>query len=118
MSAKRICLPGPWRRAMACPMPPAPVITRTLLVLMWVSLGSVRDEFVGVEADRICPLDPQRSAQTDTTRPLVDTLTSVSEPTDKPLRKDAERNRQRLLTSAGELFAERGLDVTLHDIAE
>src|SRR3954469_18705229 len=41
----------------------------------------------------------------------------VSEPTDKPLRKDAERNRQRLLTAAGELFAERGLDVTLHDIA-
>jgi AcrR family transcriptional regulator len=37
--------------------------------------------------------------------------------TGKPLRKDAERNRQRLLSAAGELFAERGLDVTLHDIA-
>ena len=37
--------------------------------------------------------------------------------TDRPLRKDAELNRQRLLTAAGELFAERGLDVTLNDIA-
>src|SRR3954467_777382 len=36
---------------------------------------------------------------------------------DRPLRKDAERNRQRLLAAAGELFAERGLDVTLNDIA-
>jgi len=41
----------------------------------------------------------------------------VPEPTDRPLRKDAEVNRQRLLTAAGELFAEQGLDVTLHDIA-
>src|SRR3954469_7873395 len=41
----------------------------------------------------------------------------MSEQTDKPLRKDAERNRQRLLSAAGELFAERGLDITLHDIA-
>jgi AcrR family transcriptional regulator len=37
--------------------------------------------------------------------------------TGRPLRKDAEANRQRLLTAAGELFAERGLDVTLNDIA-
>jgi AcrR family transcriptional regulator len=36
---------------------------------------------------------------------------------DRPLRKDAELNRQRLITAAGELFAERGLDVTLNDIA-
>jgi AcrR family transcriptional regulator len=35
----------------------------------------------------------------------------------KPLRKDAERNRVRILTAAGELFAERGLGVTLDDIA-
>jgi len=33
------------------------------------------------------------------------------------LRKDAERNRQRILESARELFAERGLGVTLNDIA-
>src|SRR4029450_851776 len=38
-------------------------------------------------------------------------------PTDRPLRRDAEINRQRLLTSASELFAQRGLDVTLNDIA-
>ena len=34
-----------------------------------------------------------------------------------PLRADAERNRQRLLAAAKELFATRGLDVTLDEIA-
>ncbi|WP_028064065.1 TetR/AcrR family transcriptional regulator [Solirubrobacter soli] len=37
--------------------------------------------------------------------------------TARPLRKDAERNRQRILTAAGQVFAERGLGVTLDDIA-
>ena len=36
---------------------------------------------------------------------------------DKPLRRDAERNRQRILDAARELFAEQGLGVTLNDIA-
>src|ERR1700712_2664296 len=35
----------------------------------------------------------------------------------RPLRKDAERNRERLLAAARELFAQRGLGVTLNDIA-
>ena len=34
-----------------------------------------------------------------------------------PLRADAERNRQRLLAAAKDLFATRGLDVTLDEIA-
>ena len=34
-----------------------------------------------------------------------------------PLRADAERNRQRLLAAAKDLFMTRGLDVTLDDIA-
>src|SRR4051794_21109213 len=38
-------------------------------------------------------------------------------PVERPLRKDAERNRLRILAAAGELFAERGLGVTLDDIA-
>ena len=37
--------------------------------------------------------------------------------TEKPLRKDAERNRRRVLDAARELFAEQGLGVTLNDIA-
>src|SRR3954451_18397056 len=37
--------------------------------------------------------------------------------TQAPLRKDAARNRERLLAAGAELFAERGLDVTLNDIA-
>jgi AcrR family transcriptional regulator len=36
---------------------------------------------------------------------------------EKPLRVDAERNRQRILAAAAEVFAERGLDVSLDDIA-
>ena len=36
---------------------------------------------------------------------------------DKPLRKDAERNRRRILDAARELFAQRGLEATLNDVA-
>jgi AcrR family transcriptional regulator len=35
----------------------------------------------------------------------------------RALRKDAAHNRERLLAAAAELFAQRGLDVTLNDIA-
>jgi AcrR family transcriptional regulator len=35
----------------------------------------------------------------------------------RPLRADAERNRERVLAAASELFAERGLDVSLDEIA-
>jgi len=42
---------------------------------------------------------------------------STLTPPERPLRKDAERNRQRVLEAAGELFAERGLGVTLDDVA-
>jgi AcrR family transcriptional regulator len=37
--------------------------------------------------------------------------------TDKPLRRDAERNRQRILEAAHGVFAERGLAATLDDVA-
>jgi AcrR family transcriptional regulator len=37
---------------------------------------------------------------------------------ERPLRKDAERNRQRILVAAAELFGERGLHVTLDAVAE
>ena len=36
----------------------------------------------------------------------------------RPLRRDAERNRQRILTAAADVFADRGLDVSLDDIAK
>lgn len=35
----------------------------------------------------------------------------------RPLRKDAERNRQRVIEAARELFASRGLEATLNDVA-
>ncbi|MDX6388582.1 MAG: hypothetical protein QOD85_2384, partial [Gaiellaceae bacterium] len=41
----------------------------------------------------------------------------MQEPAERPLRKDAARNRERILAAAGEVFAARGLDVTLDDIA-
>jgi AcrR family transcriptional regulator len=41
----------------------------------------------------------------------------MPEPVIVPLRADAERNRQRLLAAAKDLFATRGLDVTLDEIA-
>src|SRR5918911_1074262 len=37
--------------------------------------------------------------------------------TTRPLRADAERNRKRILEAADEVFAERGLDVSLDEIA-
>ena len=41
-------------------------------------------------------------------------MTTTSE---RPLRKDAERNRRLILDAAADLFAKRGLGVTLNDIA-
>jgi len=35
----------------------------------------------------------------------------------RPLRRDAERNRQRILEAAAEVFNERGLEVSLDDVA-
>lgn len=35
----------------------------------------------------------------------------------RPLRRDAERNRERILAAARDLFAERGLDVSMDEIA-
>jgi AcrR family transcriptional regulator len=43
-------------------------------------------------------------------------VTAVDEPR-RALRKDAERNRQRVLDAARELFAQRGLEATLNDVA-
>jgi AcrR family transcriptional regulator len=42
---------------------------------------------------------------------------STSPPTDRPLRRDAERNRQLILQAAREAFREDGLAVTLDEIA-
>ena len=41
-----------------------------------------------------------------------------TETADRPLRKDAERNRQRIMAAAGELFAEVGLSASLDAVAE
>jgi AcrR family transcriptional regulator len=41
----------------------------------------------------------------------------LEDPTERPLRRDAERNRDRLLAAASDVFAEHGLDATMHDVA-
>jgi len=47
----------------------------------------------------------------------LETLVSTPPSTDRPLRRDAERNRQRILEAARDAFAEDGLAVTLDEIA-
>lgn len=41
----------------------------------------------------------------------------MAEPTDRPLRADAQRNRRRVLDTAAATFARDGLSVTVHEIA-
>jgi AcrR family transcriptional regulator len=52
---------------------------------------------------------------------ILISATSMSTPpitSQRPLRRDAERNRQRILEAAREAFAEEGLSVTLDEIAQ
>ncbi len=51
------------------------------------------------------------------TNMTVETSIELEGSGEKPLRKDAERNRRLILDAARELFALRGLGVTLNDIA-
>lgn len=44
--------------------------------------------------------------------------THVEQPTSRPLRKDAARNRQLLILAAREVFARRGFDASLDEIAK
>ena len=44
-------------------------------------------------------------------------MSTETAPVDKPLRSDAARNRERILVAAEEVFAARGLEATLDDIA-
>jgi AcrR family transcriptional regulator len=44
-------------------------------------------------------------------------MSSVTPPARRPLRRDAERNRQLILDAAAQVFAERGLDVGFEEIA-
>jgi AcrR family transcriptional regulator len=43
--------------------------------------------------------------------------TSHGQAAERPLRRDAERNRQRILAAAAQVFTERGLDATLDEVA-
>ena len=56
------------------------------------------------------------SAETPASAPRATAVAAVSVP--RPLRKDAERNRLRILAAAAEVFTERGLHATLVEVAE
>jgi AcrR family transcriptional regulator len=45
-------------------------------------------------------------------------VTTTAEPELRPLRRDAERNRQKILAAARDVFADRGLAATLDDVAD
>lgn len=45
------------------------------------------------------------------------TADASTSPAARPLRRDAERNRRRILEAADEVFTERGLEATLDDVA-
>ena len=44
-------------------------------------------------------------------------MTSTSNTSERPLRADAARNREKILAAAATVFAARGLDVVFDDIA-
>ncbi|WP_026909597.1 TetR/AcrR family transcriptional regulator [Patulibacter minatonensis] len=44
--------------------------------------------------------------------------TTADDPAARPLRRDAERNRRRILDAAAEVFADRGLGASLDEIAQ
>src|ERR671933_305902 len=66
--------------------------------------------------DACCPFLEPTVAKTDALCPFR-CYCPVVATAEQPKRKDAARNRQRIRDAATELFAERGLSVTLHEIA-
>jgi AcrR family transcriptional regulator len=56
-------------------------------------------------------------AQAEVVETAVGTGSVEADPDCRPLRADARRNRDALLASAAEVFAERGVDVSLEEIA-
>jgi AcrR family transcriptional regulator len=53
----------------------------------------------------------------NTEGPLVSDVDEAAGGPERPLRKDAARNRRRILAAAGEVFTEHGLEATLDDVA-
>jgi AcrR family transcriptional regulator len=66
------------------------------------------------------PETPSSAARaTQSARPAApETAVAPAAPDPRPLRKDAERNRLRVLQAAAEVFTERGLNATLDDVAD
>ena len=61
---------------------------------------------------------PHRGARVGRLRYGCPMETAAEEPAARPLRRDAERNRRRILDAAAEVFADRGLGASLDEIAQ
>jgi AcrR family transcriptional regulator len=75
------------------------------------------------EADLERPLEKYYRTVTSATKAAVSKETVADDSAaaglgSTPLRADAERNRLRIMQAAAKVFAERGLDGTLHDVAK
>src|SRR4051794_2202370 len=81
--------------------------------------GGAGGDVIGFRSGEGGEVAHQRSTEAEMIPPLwrYAGRLAMTPATTKPLRADAERNRQRLLAAAAELFAERGVDVTLDDVA-
>jgi AcrR family transcriptional regulator len=116
MSASRICLPTPVRRAMAWPIAPAQLRQAPLWsqeTVPFFDYSMVRRQ----KADTGHPFRDNRSSGNGYRLSSSCYAVGMTRATSRTLRKDAELNRQRLLAAAVDLFAKRGLHVTLNDIA-
>src|SRR5690349_641018 len=94
-------------------------ITRIVQRLVWWGLAVIRRLLTVAKWISAIRLYRQPTTKLDTVNPLSLNFFAMAETKhpERPLRKDAERNRQRILDAARELFAEEGLGVTLNDIA-
>src|SRR6201999_1912937 len=84
-----------------------------------VTLGALGAAISVSHLEVLAPFMPSTITEVEAMNPLwsrMSIMDSATEP-DRPLRKDAERNRQRILAAASEVFTERGLEATLDDVA-
>lgn len=63
-----------------------------------------------------CEVEPEMGAGPDERGPEPDEPGQCGRAA-RPLRRDAERNRQRIMKAAAEVFTERGLEVSLDEVA-
>src|SRR5579884_4490105 len=94
-------------------------ITRIVQRLAWWGLAVIRRLLRWLSGYLLSGYIGSLARKPDTVNPLSLNFSAMprTQPSERPLRKDAERNRQRILDAARELFAQEGVGVTLNDVA-